>query len=347
MRPGSPPLPAVADASNRLMLRDGTVATLRPATPDDRAAVRRFFNDLSPESRHRRFLSLADVSEKLVEQLCAACDPTVGVTLIAWRQVEHDSRPIAVASYTALGSSNTAEVAFAVDDRFHGRGLGTSMLERLAGIAASHGFRWFQAVTSVDNDPMLEVFRDSGFELRSRSARHARELCAWTDVLFMRTLNMQNARRRLAKHVCPFPLDIPRRLIVRYTNPGDLVLDPFNGLGTVPYVALQEGRRALGVELNADYYRISTQYLAELEMTVHAPTLFDIGGFGAELDDVVRAVAPVDLAAGEEAPLGVHGRHDLAGGAEEPVPGARRSARLRRHDSKPHQRAQGGPVIDQ
>ncbi len=87
----------------------------------------------------------------------------------------------------------------------------------------------------------------------------------WTDILFMRTLNMQNARRRLAKHVCPFPLDIPRRLIVRYTNPGDVVLDPFNGLGSVPYVALQEGRQAIGVELNPDYFHISVNYLTEQE----------------------------------------------------------------------------------
>ncbi|MGE3511106.1 MAG: GNAT family N-acetyltransferase [Vicinamibacterales bacterium] len=171
MRPGSPPLPAVADASNRLMLRDGTVATLRQATPDDRAAIQRFFHDLSPESRHRRFLSLGEVSETLLDQLCATCDPTVAVTLLAWRQVMDDARPIAVASYTALASAKTAEVAFAVDDRFHGRGVATAMLERLAGIASSHGFRWFQAMTSVDNDAMLEVFRDSGFEVRSRSAQ--------------------------------------------------------------------------------------------------------------------------------------------------------------------------------
>jgi hypothetical protein len=98
----------------------------------------------------------------------------------------------------------------------------------------------------------------------------------WTDVLFMRTLNMQNARRRLAKHVCPFPLDIPRRLVVRYTNPGDLVLDPFSGLGTVGYVSIKEGRRYLGVELNADYWRISCDYLTEQEMTAHAPTIFDL-----------------------------------------------------------------------
>ena len=121
----------------------------------------------------------------------------------------------------------------------------------------------------------------------------------WTDVLFMRPLNMQNARRRLAKHVCPFPLDIPRRLIVRYTNPGDLVLDPFNGLGSVPYVALQEGRRAMGVELNADYYHISRLYLTEIELTLHAPTLFDVAAFGAEIDDDAADVPEEELLAAD------------------------------------------------
>lgn len=99
----------------------------------------------------------------------------------------------------------------------------------------------------------------------------------WTDILFMRTLNMQNARRRLAKHVCPFPLDIPRRLIVRYTNPGDVVLDPFNGLGSVPYVALQEGRQAIGIELNPDYFQISVNYLTEQE-TILSGTVSLFGG---------------------------------------------------------------------
>lgn len=110
----------------------------------------------------------------------------------------------------------------------------------------------------------------------------------WTDILFMRTLNMQNARRRLAKHVCPFPMDIPRRLVVRYTNPGDVVLDPFNGLGTVPYVALQEGRRAIGFELNEDYYRISCNYLTEQETILTGTlSLFDMAEFeaGAKQDD--------------------------------------------------------------
>lgn len=174
MRPGSPPLPALSDFSNQVVLRDGTVATLRPATPHDRTAVRRFFDGLSSESRQKRFLSAADVSEALVDQLCESTDPAVALSLIAWRTVDAVARPIAVASYTAVSSAPTgraAEAAFAVDDRFQGRGLATAMLERLAAVAAEHGFRWFLAMTSVDNHSMLEVFRDSGFEVRSRSAQ--------------------------------------------------------------------------------------------------------------------------------------------------------------------------------
>jgi hypothetical protein len=113
----------------------------------------------------------------------------------------------------------------------------------------------------------------------------------WTDILFMRTLNMQNARRRLAKHVCPFPLDIPRRLIIRYSNPGDVVLDPFNGLGSVPYVALQEGRKAIGFELNPDYYHISVNYLTEQETIMQGTmSLFDLSMIdSAPADDDVLA----------------------------------------------------------
>src|SRR5207237_656855 len=74
-----------------------------------------------------------------------------------------------VGSYLA-SSATTAEAAFAVDDRFQGKGLGTELLERLAAIAAAHGFRRFDATTLTDNYAMIEVFRDSGFEVRSKSA---------------------------------------------------------------------------------------------------------------------------------------------------------------------------------
>ncbi|HEY7285644.1 MAG TPA: GNAT family N-acetyltransferase, partial [Vicinamibacterales bacterium] len=63
-----------------------------------------------------------------------------------------------------------AEAAFAVADDFQGKGLGTLLLERLAAIGAQAGIRRFEATTLADNSQMLSVFRDSGFEIRSKSA---------------------------------------------------------------------------------------------------------------------------------------------------------------------------------
>ena len=97
----------------------------------------------------------------------------------------------------------------------------------------------------------------------------------WTDVLFMRTLNMNQARRRVEKHVCPLPLDIVERLIVRYTNPDDVILDMFGGLHTVPYLAIKHGRRGYGIELNDLYWRNGVKYCQDAELQRSTPGLFD------------------------------------------------------------------------
>jgi acetyl coenzyme A synthetase (ADP forming)-like protein len=170
MRPLAPSPPAQDDPSTpRLVLRDGSVATVRRSTADDREAMRRFFHDLSPESRRRRFFSAAEPTEELVNRLCDSADERRSVTLVAVRQTGQDTRFIAVGSYLAT-SASAAEAAFAVDDRFHGKGLATELLERLAAIAVNQGFQRFDATTLEDNRAMIEVFRDSGFEVRSKSA---------------------------------------------------------------------------------------------------------------------------------------------------------------------------------
>ena len=169
MRRISLPPPSVGDVDPRLVLRDGSLATVRTAEAGDRDAVRRFFHELSPESRYKRFFALGEAPDALVDRLCDSTQPSRGLTLVAYRRVDNDVRPIAVGSYTALTSA-VAEVAFAVDDRFQGKGLGTALLERLAVLAAASGFARFQATTLADNTAMLQVFRDSGFEIRSKSA---------------------------------------------------------------------------------------------------------------------------------------------------------------------------------
>jgi acetyl coenzyme A synthetase (ADP forming)-like protein len=102
-------------------------------------------------------------------------DPRRGLSLIVHRLRSDDLRPVAIASYLAL-TPRIAEVAFAVDDSFHGRGLGSLLLERLAIRAADNGFEKFQASTLADNTPMLEVFRDSGFAIRSKTSAGVVEL---------------------------------------------------------------------------------------------------------------------------------------------------------------------------
>lgn len=74
---------------------------------------------------------------------------------------------------------------------------------------------------------------------------------------------------------CPLQLDIVERLINRYSNPGDVVLDPFGGLMTVPLVAVQKERYGIGIELSVDYFRDGVGYLQTAELQRGEPTLFD------------------------------------------------------------------------
>jgi DNA modification methylase len=100
----------------------------------------------------------------------------------------------------------------------------------------------------------------------------------WTDVARMRTLNTVQAQRQREQHLCPLPFDIVKRLISRYSNEGDMVLDPFGGLMTVPLEAVRMGRRGLGIELNPVYFLDGVGHLED-EARKHAmPTLFDALG---------------------------------------------------------------------
>jgi acetyl coenzyme A synthetase (ADP forming)-like protein len=166
MRSLAPSIPAFDHASDpRLVLRDGSVASVRATSAADAPALAGFFRQLSDESRMLRFFTAGDPPHDLVERLSDSSDPSRALTLV----VERASGIIATASYIAVGS-DTAEVAFAVSDGFQGKGLGTALLERLAAAAASRGFRRFEATTLAHNARMLEVFRDSGFEIRSQSS---------------------------------------------------------------------------------------------------------------------------------------------------------------------------------
>lgn len=98
----------------------------------------------------------------------------------------------------------------------------------------------------------------------------------WHDINRMLTLNSSQSQKAQALHVCPLQFDIVDRLIGRYSNPGELVFDPFGGLFTVPYRALHLGRTGRAAELNSQYFLDGVKYLQAAERKLSAPTLFDL-----------------------------------------------------------------------
>jgi len=106
----------------------------------------------------------------------------------------------------------------------------------------------------------------------------------WDNINPMFCLNSVQSQRGLEKHICPLPFDIVRRLVERFTSDPelvaepDIILDPFAGLFTVPYVAVEMGRRGYGIELSEDFWRAGAAYCRQAEMKAMAPTLFDYMG---------------------------------------------------------------------
>lgn len=78
----------------------------------------------------------------------------------------------------------------------------------------------------------------------------------WTDINPSDTLQYRSAREEQdERHICPLQLTVIRRGIELWTNPGDIVLTPFLGIGSEAYMAVKMRRRAVGIELKDSYFR--------------------------------------------------------------------------------------------
>jgi len=76
------------------------------------------------------------------------------------------------------------------------------------------------------------------------------------------------------RHICPMPLDLTERATLLWSNPGDVVLSPFAGIGSEGYVALKHRRKFVGVELKKEYYEQAGRHLINAES--NAVDLFDV-----------------------------------------------------------------------
>lgn len=98
----------------------------------------------------------------------------------------------------------------------------------------------------------------------------------WADVNQTDVLNFLVAKGdKDERHICPLQLDLIARVIQWKSNPGDVVFDPFGGIGSSGYKALEMKRKFVGAELKPEYHRLGVKYLREAEFQANMPVLFD------------------------------------------------------------------------
>jgi acetate---CoA ligase (ADP-forming) len=153
------------DGAVDVILRDGGTLRLRPPLAADAPATLDFFRSLSERSRYLRFHGARPVDERLVQPFLDPDWVDRGGLVGELAGPSGGERIVAVASYSRLRDPSAAEVAFAVADSEHGRGIGTRLLEQLAIRAGEVGVTAFVADVMGDNSPALRVFADAGFEL--------------------------------------------------------------------------------------------------------------------------------------------------------------------------------------
>ena len=143
-----------------VVLRDGTVAHVRPITPDDAEGVRHFHSLQSAESIYLRFFApLRELSDRDIHRFTHV-DHHDRVALVATL----DSEIIGIGRYDRIDPTS-AEVAFNISDHFQGKGIGSVMLEHLAAIAQEMGINRFVAEVLPQNRKMLTVFKEAGYEV--------------------------------------------------------------------------------------------------------------------------------------------------------------------------------------
>ena len=162
-----PPTPVYA------LLADGTTVEIRPAVPADFDAVKAMHEAMSPDNSYMRFFNVSRLSAEIEARRISRNPAPGSAALLAIANGE----VAGVASYVPLREDpGTAEVAFAVADHMHHRGIATLLLEHLVSLARSRQITTFTAETLTENKAMLGVFADAGLPVRRRYGEGVIEL---------------------------------------------------------------------------------------------------------------------------------------------------------------------------
>ena len=142
----------------------GQSVTLRPLRREDHDIEHAFVSGLSADTRHNRLLGGAKrITREYIESLCAV-DYARDMAIAATVMLEGDETLIGVARYV-LARPDACEFAVVVADRWHGRGIGSRLMDKLARVARSRGLKEIYGEVLSTNRPMLELCRKLGYAL--------------------------------------------------------------------------------------------------------------------------------------------------------------------------------------
>ena len=153
------------------VLKDGTRVTIRAIRPDDRTAFLEAFRLLEQDSIYTRFFSLRNEPSGAELDRAVNIDFVHEVALVVTTKTVRGEIIIASGRYIVGEAPNTersAEVAFMVEEDYHGRGIASRLLTHLAALARGQNLKHFEADVLSQNSPMLAVFKRCGFPVRQR-----------------------------------------------------------------------------------------------------------------------------------------------------------------------------------
>ena len=143
-----------------MRLRDGSDIRIRPVAPEDKELLRRGLEELTPESRYRRFLTPKDHFTGGELAYLTEVDHHDHEALVATTET---GDPVGVARYVRLvGEPTAAEAAVAVVDAWHRRGVATALLERLSARALAVGIDRFRATAFASSHEVIDLLTHLG-----------------------------------------------------------------------------------------------------------------------------------------------------------------------------------------
>jgi len=154
-----------------VLLKDGSRILLRPIKEDDIERWLDFVSRLSQRTMYLRFHYVPTLGREDAIRFCAV-DYNHAFAFVA--EVLRDRRReiIAIGRYHRIPNKPSAEVAFAIEDAYQGKGIGTKLVEWLANVARDNGITTFEALVLAENKGMMTVFKDYGFHVTSEYEEH-------------------------------------------------------------------------------------------------------------------------------------------------------------------------------